>query len=107
MARSLLLALMLVGLSCVYDSAAGWGCRRGRPSTMESFWKVEQGKEDAFRVDLRDCQRRTAEFEGRTTYGDVGVGGGPGSAREMRSGWDPYKYGEIQQCMEAKDWVPK
>ena len=107
MRRYLAISLALLGLSCVYNSATGWGWRGGRPSTMQSFWKVEPEQEAAFKLDIRECQRSVSEFEGRTIYGDVDVGPGPGTARDLRSPYDPVKYGHIERCMEEKGWVPK
>ena len=102
------LIVLVVGLSsCAYDSATGWGCRRGRSSTMQSFWQVKPGQEDALRADLQDCQRQVSEYEGRTSYGNLGVGRGPGTARDLYRPLDHVWYGKIEACMVERRWVPK
>ena len=74
---------------------------------MQSFWQVKPGQEDAFRGDLQACQRQVSEFEGRTSYGSVGVGSGPGTVRDLRSPMDNVWYGKIEKCMVETGWVPK
>jgi hypothetical protein len=48
---------------------------------MKHFWQIEEGREQAFTIEMRDCQR---SFYMDNRY-----------------------YGKVQRCMERKGWVPK
>ena len=107
MPRYLLLVVMIVGLSCVvWDSGAESGCSRRGLATMTSFWKVEPGRMELLRSDMRECQRNTSLRGASGTDDEVGTSHGPTMERRQ-SRFEPVRYGAIQRCMEAKGWVPK